>query len=84
MGLSRGISREPPTSAYDSYEFRTQVSANRDILAGTRVTRSFTQSWDFGDWVKYKTELLDGMLLVPRMLEFDLWCYQTFAEKRIG
>lgn len=83
MGLSGGVLRELPTSAYGSYEFRTRVPVSRDTLAGARVTRSFTENWDFGDWVQYEIELLNGMPLVAGMFKFDLWCYRAFVEEWI-
>lgn len=59
--------------------------AECDVLVPPAVRGSVVEYFrNFEELLAYKIELLQGVPLVPSSFRFDLWCYRTPEEARVG
>lgn len=80
-GLSMGLS----ALVTDSFEYQRRMVVRGASSVFNQCSQSRGGGWDeFKDQVLYKMDLLQDMPLVPRSFNFDLWCYRTEEEARIG
>lgn len=60
------------------------MDTRTENLSLSRLNWKSTETWTYGEWSEYKLDMLKGMPPVPDAFRFDIWCYRTLQEARIG